>query len=262
MSPEPSSLLGDINASGWDLLWAVVLAFFLVGVLRVARFAIDVVPVAGHRRESLRRAYPIVAGAAGVLYLLVAAGLLFERYPQHFPLAVAVILGLSIAASWFAVRDLVSGIFLKAGRVCRVGDYVRVGEVQGRVERMGHRVLVVETAHGEEAIIPYSRIAQEAVLRTPVAERGTLHVFELSLPNHPPVAEAKHRIRESALRSHWAALAREPEIAVLDAERFEVTIYALDADHVREVEDAVRRGMGASKKTVAKGPDAEPATKP
>lgn len=245
MNGEQTSLLGDIHASGWDLLSSVALAVVLYGLLRVARFAIDVVPVAGHRRESLRRAFPIVSGAAGVLYLLVAAGLLFERYPQHFPVAVAVILGLTIAASWFAVKDLVSGIFLKAGRVCRVGDYVRVGDVQGRVQRMGHRVLVVETARGEEAILPYSRIAHQAVLRTPVAERGTLHVFELSLPNRSPVAETKHRIRESALRSHWAALAREPEIAVLDADRFEVTIYALDADHVREVEDAVRRSLGA-----------------
>lgn len=243
-----SSVMGDINASGWDLLVVVVLAIALYGVVRGARFAVDVAPLSGIRREALRRAFPLFTALVGVLYLLFAAGVVFERYPQHFPIAVAVILGVSIAASWFAVRDLVSGIFLKAGRVCRVGDYVRIGEVQGRVERMGHRVLVVETAKGEEAIIPYSRIAREAVLRTPVSERGTLHVFELNLPGHPPVAETKRRIRESALRCHWSAIAREPEIAVLDADRFEVTVFALDADRVRDVEDAVRRAVGARRK--------------
>lgn len=243
-----SSVMGDINASGWDLLVVVVLAFAVYGVLRAARFAVDVVPLSRLRREALRRAFPLLTAVVGVLYLLFAAGLVFERYPQHFPIAVAVILGVSIAASWFAVRDLVSGIFLKAGRVCRVGDYVRVGDVQGRVERMGHRVLVVETAKGEEAIVPYSRVAREAVLRTPVSERGTLHVFELNLPGHPPVAETKQRIRESALRCHWSAIAREPEIAVLDADRFEVTVFALDADRVRDVEDAVRRAVGSPRK--------------
>lgn len=249
MSPESdgvSSVMGDINASGWDLLVVLGLAAAVYGLLRAARFAVDVAPMSRPRREALRRAFPLVTAAVGVLYLLFAAGLFFERYPQHFPIAVAVILGVSIAASWFAVRDLVSGIFLKAGRVCRVGDYVRVGDVQGRVERMGHRVLVVETARGEEAIIPYSRVARDSVLRTPVSERGTLHVFELNLPGHPPVAETKRRIRESALRCHWSAIAREPEIAVVDADRFEVTVFALDADRVREVEEAVRRAVGAT----------------
>ena len=242
-------MIADVGASGWDLLWAVFGALALWGLLRLGRFAIDVAPLSGRRREALRRAFPVAAGALGVLYLLLSAALLFERYPQHFPIAVAVILGVALAASWFAVRDLVSGIFLKAGRVCRVGDYVRIGEVQGRVERMGHRVLVIETARGEEAIVPYSAVARSAVLRTPVEERGTLHVFELTLEDPPPVAEAKRRIRESALASHWSAIAREPEIAVLDADRFEVTIFALDADHVRDVEMAVRGALssGATK---------------
>lgn len=251
LAGHASSVMGDINASGWDLVVVLFLAALLWALLRAARFGLDVAPLAAERREQLRRAFPLVSAIAGLLYLLFAAGLFFERYPQHFPIAVAVILGVSIAASWFAVRDLVSGIFLKAGRVCRAGDYVRVGEVQGRVQRMGHRVLVVETARGEEAIIPYSRVAREAVLRTPVGERGTLHVFELNLPGQPPVAETKRKIRESALRCHWSAIAREPEIAVLDADRFEVTVFALHPDRVREVEDAVRRAVGARRKSPA-----------
>jgi small-conductance mechanosensitive channel len=243
--------MGDIHASGWDLVLVLLLAAVLYAVLRAARFGLDLAPLSAERREALRRAFPVVSAFVGVLYLLFAAGLFFERYPQHFPVAVAVILGVSIAASWFAVRDLVSGVFLKAGRVCRAGDYVRVGDVQGRVQRMGHRVLVVETARGEEAIVPYSRVARDSVLRTPVSDRGTLHVFELSLPGSPPVAETKRKIRESALRCHWSAIAREPEIAVIDADRFEVTVFALDPDRVREVEDAVRRAVKARRRPSA-----------
>lgn len=242
------TVIGDMSASGWDLAWVLMLAALLWAVLRGARYAIDIAPLSGARREQFRRAFPLFSAITGVLFLLFASGLFFERYPSHFPIAVAVILGASMAASWFAVRDLVSGIFLKAGRVCRVGDYVRVGDVQGRVERMGHRVLVVETARGEEAILPYSLVAANAVHRTPVAERGTLHVFELSLSTEATVSETKQAIRDSALSCHWAAIAREPEIAVLDADRFEVTVFALDPDRVRDVELAVRRAVGAPRK--------------
>ena len=237
------SVMGDITSSGWDLLLVLVLSVVLYGVLRAARFAVDVVPLSAERRETLRRGFPVLAALSTLLYLLFAAGIFFERYPAHFPIAVAVILGVSIAASWFGVRDLVGGVFLKAGRVCRVGDYVRIGEVQGRVERMGHRVLVIETARGEEAIIPYHRVAKDAVLRTPVSERGTLHVFELSLDGPRSVAETKKQIREAALRCHWAAIARDPEIVVIDADRYEVTVFALDPDRVREVETAVRAAL-------------------
>ncbi len=243
MNAAGHSVMGDITASGWDLLLVLVLSVVLYGVLRAARFAIDVVPLSAERRETLRRGFPVFAALSVLLYLLFAAGLFFERYPQHFPIAVAVILGVSIAASWFGVRDLVGGVFLKAGRVCRIGDYVRIGDVQGRVERMGHRVLVIETARGEEAIIPYHRVAKEALLRTPVSERGTLHVFELTLEGLRSVAETKRRIREAALRCHWAAIARDPEIVVLDADRYEVTVFALDPDRVREVESAVRAAL-------------------
>ena len=65
------------------------------------------------------------------------------------------------------------------------------------------------------------------------------------MPGARPVAETKRRIRESALACHWSAIAREPEIAVLDANRFEVTIFALDPDHVRDVEASVRRALSA-----------------
>lgn len=240
------TVMSDISASGWDLLWVLFLAAGLYASMRALRFAIDLVPITGERREALRRAFPLVSAGVTVVYLLFATGFLFDRYPQHFPIAVAVIFAVSIAASWFAVMDLVSGVFIKAGRVCRVGDYVRIGDIHGRVGRMGHRVLVVETARGEEAIIPYSRVSREAVLRTSVAEHGTLHVFKLSLPDRPPVAATKRAIREAALSCHWAAVARDPQIAVVDGERYEVTVFALDPDHVRDVEAAVRRSLSES----------------
>ena len=78
-----------------------------------------------------------------------------------------------------------------------------------------------------------------------MSDRGTLHVFELSLPDRPSVAITKRRIREAALRCHWAAIAREPEISVLDSDRYEITVFAVDPDRVREVEAAVRSELAA-----------------
>ncbi len=240
---DARSLLGDVTSGGWVLLWVFAFAALLYAALRAVRFAIDVAPIAASRRDALRRAFPVVAAACGLGYLLVAAGLFFEPYPQHFPIAVAVILGVALAASWFGVRDVLSGVLLKADRAFAVGDHVRIGDIEGVVARLGLRALTVETTRGEEATIPYSRLAREPIVRTPGAERGTLHVFELHFGAPPTVAETKRRIRSAALACHWSAIAREPEIAVLDAQRYEVTVFALDPDRVREVEAAVRAAL-------------------
>lgn len=235
--------MADVEASSFDLVLVVLLGLSVWGGLWLARFALDVAPMRARRREQLRRAVPLASGAVIVLALLLGAGVLFSRYPAHMPYAVAAIVGGLTLASWFAIRDAVTGVFVKVGRVCRVGDEVRIGEVEGRVARMGVRVLVVETARGEHAIVPYSRLARESVLRTALAERGTVHVFELALDDAPPVAEAKRRIREGALTCHWAAVAREPRVEAKDERRYEVTVFALDADRARDVEAHVRRAV-------------------
>ena len=70
-----------------------------------------------------------------------------------------------------------------------------------------------------------------------------MRLFELALEGSPSVADTKRRIREAALTCHWSAIAREPDITVLDGQRYEVTVFALDPDRVREVEAAVRAAV-------------------
>ncbi|MBX3271788.1 MAG: mechanosensitive ion channel [Sandaracinaceae bacterium] len=239
------SLLGDVTSGGWVLAWLLLGAALLYGALRLLRFAIDVVPLARERRETLRAAFPVVAAAAALGYLLLAAAWFFGPHPEHFPIAVAVIVGVALAASWFGVRDVVSGVLLAAGRLLEVGDHVRVGDVEGRVASKGLRAIVVETARGEEAVIPYGRLAREPVIRTAASERGARHVFEIELPVGARLAEVKRRAREAALTCHWSAIARAPEIADLGGGRLAVTVFAIDPDRVDAVESAVRAALPA-----------------
>ncbi|MCZ7686809.1 MAG: mechanosensitive ion channel family protein [Sandaracinaceae bacterium] len=132
-----SDVMADVEASSFDLALVVLLGLGVAGALWLARFALDVAPMTARRREQLRRALPLASGAVIVLALLFGAGVLFSRYPAHMPYAVAAIVGGLAFASWFAIRDAVSGIFVKAGRMSRIGDRVRVGEIEGRVVRMG-----------------------------------------------------------------------------------------------------------------------------
>ncbi len=224
---------------------AVVGGLLVVGAW-VYRTLLAFLPMARARREALHRASPVLGTAAGLFYALYVTRTLlesYEGYEDYVPMALAVIVAAFVLASWFAIRDVINGMFLKAGRIATEGDHVRVGDVQGRVETMGLRTMTIETSAGDEAILPYSSIARDSIMRTPVTENSALHTFRLDLPRGLTLADAKARIRHAALRSHWSSLTRDPEIALAENNTLEVSIYALDADHGPDIEMAVRESV-------------------
>lgn len=234
------SSLWSTLASPLMLLVGLVL---LVGILRVLGVALDYVPVGTDRREALARARPLAGTAIVLLYVLFAAGVVFKEHPAQLPLALAFVVVGFVVASWTVVRDVVSGVFLKAGRVCRVGDHVRVGGVEGRVERMGLSVLVIETRDGDEAVLPYSSVARQSLLRTPVIDSVAPHVFRVERPAGLSIVELRSLVRQHALNCHWASIAREPDVETTEDGTLEVTVFSLDADHSPDVESAVRRAL-------------------
>ncbi|NRA36467.1 MAG: mechanosensitive ion channel [Polyangiaceae bacterium] len=214
----------------------VVLVVLLAGLGRLARF----LPIGRVRRELVVRAAPLAGGAVTLGYVLLATGFALQDHPIAAAFGFGLVLIAGVGASWFAIRDFVAGAFLRAERVCQPGDVVQIGDIQGRVVRMGLRVMAVETMKGDEAVIPYGLVARESLLRTAVSEGVALHVFQLAVPNGMPGAQAKTVIRHAALRSHFASAVREPVLRARAEGGFEVTVFALDADRAADVEASVR----------------------
>ena len=139
------------------------------------------------------------------------------------------------------LRDYVAGVVLKAGRVVQEGDQVQVGDVSGKVQHLGSRSLTIETVQGEEAVVPFSRVSAEAVLRTPVVEGASMHVFNVEAKAGVSARDVRQAVQVQALTCPWSSLVRDPELRSLGHGRFEVTVFALDKDYVTEIEAAVRR---------------------
>lgn len=227
---------------GMELLWLLALGVALLGVLAAARWALDLVPMSKARRAAVARARPVAGAAALFVFLLFAARELLADHSTALLVAVGlVVVGFALAA-WPAFRDLLAGVALKAGRVCQTGDHVRIGDIEGRVARMGYRAVVIETTRGDEAILPYSRVERDAVIRTRTLGGVVPHEFRVQAPARLPHAEARALVRRAALLSHWSVPAREPEIAG-SGDALDVTVFALDADHAPEIEARVRRAL-------------------
>lgn len=236
-----------LSASTLQVLLLLLEGLVLFGGLWAVGYALELVPMNRSRREQLARTRPVVGAVAGLFYALFVARHLFADFPTYLPLILSGIVVAFIVMAWFALRDVIAGVVLKAGRVCSVGDHVQINGVEGRVTDMGMRVLTLETTEGDEAIIPYGRLARDSLLRTPVQDTVTVHVFEAHLPDGMSSIDGRACIREAALRSHWSSLTREPKVARVGEHTFEVTVFSLDADHGPHVERTVRQALARVK---------------
>jgi small-conductance mechanosensitive channel len=141
------------------------------------------------------------------------------------------------------LRDVGAGVFLKAQGFCRVGDHVRSGDVAGIVREVGLRALRVETASGEEALIPYHRVQSDPFIKAPRLSGALRHRFQVDVPDGMAAARAREIVRTAALNSHWSAVAREPEVAVQSEESLEVMVFPIDPSRGHHVEADVRTAL-------------------
>lgn len=229
----------ELAIDPWSVLRLLVWAAVLVVTVQGLRFVLKVAPMSAARRRSLEQAFPMVELLVAAIYLLWSVQTLFRGYPA---LAAAAVLGVLFGGLWLArhaLMDLVTGVFLRTSGSVAKGDRVQVEGVDGSVTWLGTRSLGVETRSGDEALIPYSRLAGQAVLRTPRVDGAYRHTFRISSEQAPQV----DRIRQLAMLSHWSSVARPPVVVIGEGGDHEVTVFALEAERGPEIEAFVRKGL-------------------
>lgn len=233
MMPETFSI------DGWTLLQLLLWAGVLVVVVQGLRLVLKVAPMASARRRSLEQAFPMVELLVAAVYLVSAVQTLFRDAPL---LAAVAVLGVLFGGLWLArhaLLDVVTGVFLRTGGSVARGDRVRVDGVDGVVTWLGTRSLAIETQEGEEALIPYSRLAGKSVMRTPRVDGAYRHSFRLESGS----SISADRIRQLAMLCHWSSVARAPVVVVKADGEHDVTVFALQADRGGEIEAFVRKGL-------------------
>lgn len=243
ISAEAIEAVSELEGAGLNLLWLLLVGLLLVAFLAALRGALALVPLNRKRHNLVEGAIPLIASLTGFAYLLYSLRLLFGDQPQYLPLVLGLATVMVIGASWFAVRDLISGVLLKSGRVCKVGDRIRIADVDGVIQHMGLRLMAIESESGGVALVPYSKIASESVIRAP--SRGSVlpHVFQVKVPPSITMSQARSALRMAISQCHWASLVREPELTVLSEKTYEVTVFSIAVERSAEIEAAARASL-------------------
>lgn len=106
------------------------------------------------------------------------------------------------------VNNFVSGLILLFERPLHVGDTVQVGNLQGRVLRIGIRASIVRTFHGAEIIVPNANLITQEVTNWTLTDQ--LRRIDLSVGVSYGTAPKKViELLESVARAHPKVL-QEP----------------------------------------------------
>lgn len=229
----------SVSITWWTLVRVIALALVLLMFVRGLRWSLAIAPISSARRATLQHALPVVELFLSAFYMVAAVQFVFA---SDATVSAAAVLGVVFGALWLArqpLTDLMLGVIVRSGGNVNVGDRIALDELEGRVVRMGPRVVAVRLWSGEEALIPYSRLGRDSVVRIPAVDGAHRHAFRIDAAEGRTAEE----VQRLALLCHWSSPAREPSVELRDDGSLEVAVFALEAGRGREVERFVRERL-------------------
>lgn len=205
-------LLLELDAQTMETIWRVLRIVAVVAVFWALLRMVGVAEVHLARkawrteRTNAGTIVPLVGRTLRMAIVLVAVLVAISQfgYPVGTVLAGLGLGGLVLAlAAQKTVENLFGSVSLAADRVFRVGDWVRIEEVQGTVERIGLRSTHVRTLDRTVVKIPNGRLAEMRV--ESFGERDRIRFFTtLSLARETTAAQVREVLRgvEALLAAH------------------------------------------------------------
>jgi MscS family membrane protein len=208
-------LLLDFDVQSMETIWRVLRIVAVVAVFWALFRLVGVAEVHLARkawrtdRTNAGTIVPLVGRTMRVGIVLVAVLVAISQfgYPVGTVLAGLGLGGLVLAlAAQKTVENLFGSVSLAADRVFRVGDWVKIDDVQGTVERIGLRSTHLRTLDRTLVKIPNGRLAEMRV--ESFGERDRIRFFTtLSLSRGTTSAQMRVVLRdvEALLRAHERA---------------------------------------------------------
>lgn len=214
-------LFGDVLSQGGSTsAWlgraavaAAILAatYALTRLVRPAQAALLRQHASGPRQ--LVGALPLLALLAWLIAFGVSATLLVPRGGPSDALFWA-LGGLALVIAFSdGLKQAVAGIFIILQGRLRPGEYVRIGDLRGRVERLGLQRIVLRAVDGMEHTLPPSHVLSAPLVREDAAGARPVRC-EVRIPPGIEPQRAARLLYEVAALSPYADPRRRPEVAI------------------------------------------------
>lgn len=187
-------------------------------------------------------------------------------------LAGAVVVGLVAIAALPWLRDLFHAVVFGLEDRYRLGDDLRVGDVEGRLAAVGTRAIVLRALDGTEITIPHATLAKQHVVRLNLEVRDAPCELLLHAPLDTDPRLAVERARIAAALSPYAAPRCAPQVLLAtdgpaEGLRLRVRGFVFDREHAPLFRSDVSarflamtnpNALTRSDPPTSRGPDVEP----
>jgi small-conductance mechanosensitive channel len=151
-------------------------------------------------------------------YVIFAAGVLWGVLAAGFQLSVlTVFAGVAGIGLGFGLQDIVrnfvSGLILLIERPVAVGDYIDLGDLQGRITAISLRTTAIRTRDGNTALVPNSSLAASRVTNMTANDPRLRVTMEVGVSYDTDLRKA-HDLLLAVVEEHEYIL-RDPEPSVV-----------------------------------------------
>ncbi|MCF8217736.1 MAG: mechanosensitive ion channel [Bacteroidales bacterium] len=228
----------------------LLIAIILFGLFRILNFTVPLLPLKTEQKKRFKKALPVVEFVAWFIFLIWGINY-FIKYNSYFALALGIlVLLIFIWFAWYALRDIIAGIIMKANRGLNLNDMVDIADYHGKIKRFGIRNLVLETENGKSIFLPYTMIIKQELIRSHPAEKILSHTFTLTTPKDKTIEQSMREIHKSLLSLPWTSRIKKPLIrAEQETEAsyvFQITAYSIEKGYFVMIEKAIREAFSPS----------------
>src|SRR6266536_1928377 len=207
---------------------AVLIAVVLAKVVDKALSRRELAPEAMTRYRTVRRVVMTTIVFVGVLSALLVIPEV--RTVAGGILASSAVIGLVVGfAAQRTIGNVVAGILIAFSQPLRLGDRVKIDDVEGTVEEIGLTYTFIRAADGVRLVIPNEKLASDTILNFTIRSPEKVAEVTLQVPLGQDLdalidalsAETRGEVFISSFDGNAVITLREPAASQADAERLE-----------------------------------------
>lgn len=213
----------------------------------IDRLALIPLMTRGGRIPLQRFVHQIIVIIAGIFVVLGFGSVAFGWDIDKFlagSAVVSIVLGLALQES---LGNFFSGLVMHASNPFAIGDWIVVGEVEGRVVDMNWRAVTIETDDDNFVIVPNAKIAGEVITNFNAPTRATARSVFVGLDYEIPPSDAIELLRATAMETPRVLHEPRPRIFLVEyadsSINYRIEFWIEDMPNHLEIEQDVRANL-------------------
>lgn len=221
----------------------ILLGIALLILYRIISFLKKRLPISAETRHYLTVILPIAELLTWLGYAVWCIRIMYESEAYAMLITISVIIVLMIIPSWFLIRDLILGILLVIQRKIELNTRIEIGDISGKIVKVGYFTFEIKSKDGDIDTIPYSKIQSQVIKKSSENINLEKQLVRFTLPATKNIDETVEQLKLILLNAPWVAASQEPLIKNIihedDQHIIEVFIYFLKKDYVEKIRDYV-----------------------